>query len=67
MSSEATTIKPIDRIRTRQEVAEILSVSTRTLARMEDRGDLPRRIQITARRMGYRESDIRAFIDSRAS
>lgn len=60
--------KPIvDRIRTRKQVADLLSVSTRTLTRMENRGELPPRIQITDRRVGYRESDIAAFINSRAS
>lgn len=59
--------KPIlDRIRTRKQVADLLSVSTRTLTRMENRGELPPRIRITDRRVGYRESDIAAFIASRA-
>ncbi len=58
--------KPIDRIRTRQEVAALLSISTRTLSRLEDRGEMPPRIRVSDRRYGYRESDIRAFINSRS-
>ncbi len=59
-------VKPIDRIRTRDEFAAILSISTRTLARMEERGVLPPRIRVSDRRFGYRESDIARFISSRA-
>ncbi len=58
--------KPIDRIRTRQEVADLLSISTRTLSRLEDKGEMPPRIRVSDRRYGYKESDIRAFIDARS-
>jgi predicted DNA-binding transcriptional regulator AlpA len=56
----------IDRIRTREEFAAILSVSTRTLARMEGRGELPPRVQVSDRRIGWRSSDIEKFIQSRS-
>jgi predicted DNA-binding transcriptional regulator AlpA len=58
--------KAIDFIRTRQETAERLRVSLRTLTRMEQRGDLPR-IKISDRIYGFRDSAIDAFLKSRES
>jgi predicted DNA-binding transcriptional regulator AlpA len=55
----------IDRIRSRAEFAERLHISTRTLDRMDKRGQLPPRVKISDRLIGYRESDIAAFINSR--
>jgi predicted DNA-binding transcriptional regulator AlpA len=57
----------LDRIRTRQEFAELLAISTRTLDRMEKRGELPRRVNVTDRLVGYRESEIAKFISARAA
>lgn len=55
----------LDRIHTRQQVAELLSISLKTLSRMEGRGEMPRPIQITGRLRGYRESDLKAWLDRR--
>jgi predicted DNA-binding transcriptional regulator AlpA len=55
----------VDRIRTRQEFAELLAISVRTLDRLEKRGELPRRVHVTDRLVGYRESEIAEFISAR--
>ncbi len=54
-----------DRVRSRREFAERLGICTRTLGRMDRRGELPPRVRITDKLIGYRESDIAAFIESR--
>ena len=56
--------KPRDRVVSRQETASILNVSTRTLRRMELRGELPR-VQITERCFGHRLSHIEQLIAAR--
>ena len=48
------------------QLAEMLSVSTVTLWRMEKRGDLPPRIKISERAVGWRESDIEAWLNEKA-
>ena len=55
----------LDRIRTRKQVAEYLGFSTRTLTRMETRGELPPRVQITERIFGYRDSDLSKWVEAR--
>jgi predicted DNA-binding transcriptional regulator AlpA len=57
----------LDRIRTRKQVAEILNISTRTLTRMESRGELPPRVRITERIFGYRDSDLNKWLEARKS
>ncbi len=47
------------------ELAEILSVSKQTLWRMENRGELPKRVKISKRAVGWLESDIREFLESK--
>jgi len=47
------------------ELAEILSVSKQTLWRMENRGDLPKRVKISKRAVGWLASDIREFLESK--
>ncbi len=47
------------------ELAEILSVSKQTLWRMENRGDLPKKVKISKRATGWMVSDIRDFLESK--
>ena len=54
-----------DCIRSRKEFAQRLNITTRTLDRMDMAGELPPRVQISERRVGYRESDIARFISTR--
>jgi predicted DNA-binding transcriptional regulator AlpA len=48
----------LDRVRTREHFAALLGISLRTLERMEQRGETPPRVQISATRYGYRQSTI---------
>jgi hypothetical protein len=59
-------IKP-KRIRSRRWFAERANCCTRTLARLEAKGLLPPRVQISDRLFGYEESDIEAWIAARRS
>lgn len=49
------------------ELARILSVSRATLWRMEKRGVLPPKITISKRAVGWKQSDIEAWIDHNTS
>lgn len=49
----------------RQEVARIVGVGTVSLWRWERAGLFPARVQIGPRRVGWRESDIENWIESR--
>ena len=53
-----------DRLMTREEVAEYLGVSERTIHRLERRGSLPR-IEITKQVIRYRASDLDDLITKR--
>jgi predicted DNA-binding transcriptional regulator AlpA len=55
----------VDFVRSRKETAQILNMSTRTLARLEKLGNAPRRTQLTERICGYRDSAIREYQDSK--
>jgi predicted DNA-binding transcriptional regulator AlpA len=55
----------VDYVRSRKETAKILNMSVRTLARLEKQGRAPRRIQITDRICGFRDSAIREFQDAK--
>jgi prophage regulatory protein len=48
-----------------KQLAELLSVSTVTIWRMEKRGELPRRKQISTRTVGWLESEIREWLQQR--
>lgn len=48
-----------------KQLAELLSVSTVTVWRMEKRGELPRRKKISSRTVGWLESDIKEWLDNR--
>jgi len=48
-----------------KELAELLSISTVTLWRMEKRGELPKRKQISSRAVGWLESEIEEWLKTR--
>ncbi|HKK47408.1 MAG TPA: AlpA family phage regulatory protein [Balneolaceae bacterium] len=48
-----------------KQLAELLSVSTVTVWRMEKRRELPRRKKISSRTVGWLESDIKEWLDNR--
>lgn len=48
-----------------KELSKILSVSLPTLWRMEKRGDLPRKVSISERAVGWLKSDIEAWLESK--
>ncbi|WP_234567978.1 helix-turn-helix transcriptional regulator [Rhodohalobacter sp. 614A] len=52
-------IRPLD-------LAKKLSVSKQTLWRMEKRGDLPPKIRLSSRTVGYRLKDVEKMLDERA-
>ncbi len=52
----------IDPVLTRKKAAEVLSISMRTLERLESRGILTGRVRLSQRRFGYPESVISAYI-----
>lgn len=49
-----------------KELCRLISVSPTTLWRMEKRGELPPRIKISTRAVGWRESDIEEWLESRS-
>lgn len=53
-------------IRSKQ-LCEILSVSRTTLWRMENEGQLPARIQISKRSVGWLDSDIEDWLERKAN
>ena len=55
------------KLMTQREAAAWCRFDVRTLQRLEEDGRGPRRIQLTERRVAYREEDLIAWIDSRAS
>ncbi len=54
------------RILTAAETAERLRLSLRTLERITRSGDGPPKIRLSRNRVGYAESDVTAWIESRA-
>jgi prophage regulatory protein len=54
-----------DGIFRRSEVDELTGLSDNTRRRMIERGDFPAPIQIAPRVIGWRRSDIRAWLESR--
>jgi predicted DNA-binding transcriptional regulator AlpA len=54
-------------IRTRKETAERLRISLRTLSRLEQKGLLGPRIRITDRVIGYADTTIDQYIESRTA
>lgn len=48
-----------------KQLAHELGISSTSLWRMEKRGELPPRIQISGQLVGWLESDITAFLESK--
>lgn len=59
------TTKQDDFLLSRQEAAERLNISVQTLTRLQERGEL-KRVQVSDRRVGYRNSDVAKFLAARA-
>ena len=57
--------KEMDYIIRPHKLAEKLGISTVTLWRMEKAGELPRRVKIGPRIVGWRESEINDWLDKR--
>jgi prophage regulatory protein len=55
-----------DRILSSVEVEKKVGLCRSTIYRMERRGDFPKRIKITSRRVGWRASEVSEWLDSRA-
>lgn len=53
------------RVLTRDEAAEMLGMSRLGLDRLHTEGTGPARVRLSARRVGYRLSDLLAWLDSR--
>jgi len=54
-----------DRILRMPDVEAIVGVNMRTILRMEAKGIFPKRIQITQRAIGWRESAVMAWLEER--
>jgi prophage regulatory protein len=59
------TVTPTKRVLSQQAVLARVPVSRTTLWRMERAGDFPKRIQISANRIGWLEADVDAWLDER--
>ncbi len=57
--------RALDHIVTESATAEIIGVSKPTLRRMVDRGEGPRRLKLSTRRVGYRLSDLEQWLSGR--
>ena len=55
----------MDHVVAESATAEIIGVSKATLRRMVERGEGPRRLKLSARRVGYRMSDLAGWLNSR--
>jgi predicted DNA-binding transcriptional regulator AlpA len=53
------------RVLTRPETMQALGLSDRTWDRLEAAGDLPAKTRLSPNRIGYRVSDIKAWLDKR--
>jgi predicted DNA-binding transcriptional regulator AlpA len=51
----------------REQAAVLLGVSLETLKRMEARGQGPKRVKVSQKRVGYRLSDLRTWIEARTA
>lgn len=55
----------VDCVVSEKSAAEIVGLSPWTLRRQAEKGEGPRRLKLSARRVGYRMSDIEAWLKSR--
>jgi predicted DNA-binding transcriptional regulator AlpA len=53
------------RVIPRSEAIRVLNLSTRTWDRLEREGNTPPKTQLSEKRVGYRVSDLRDWLDSR--
>ena len=60
-----TTNQPAQRVLSQQTVLDRVPVSRTTLWRMERAGLFPRRIQVSAHRVGWIEADVNAWVEAR--
>ena len=60
-----TTPEVISRILSNREVVELLGLSAATVWRLRRRGDFPEPISLSPGRVGWRESDLSAWLDHR--
>ena len=56
-----------DRVLRKPEVSERVGLSTTAIYLMERRGDFPKRFRIGARAVGWRESEVMDWINSRSA
>jgi predicted DNA-binding transcriptional regulator AlpA len=63
---KSTAISGLEPLLTEQRLSEILKVSVPTLSRWRKTGRAPRFIVLGPRRIGYRPSDVRAWMEERA-
>lgn len=54
-----------DRLLRAPDLEAIVGVSERTIRRLEKKGQFPKRIQITPRAVGWRESAVMAWLEER--
>ena len=68
MDHSVTTAPPMNELQvlTLPEASKLLSVSIPVMDRWRAAGEGPRFIRLSTRRIGYRLSDLRAWIESRA-
>ena len=59
-------INPDRRVISKKETAKLIGVSPESLTRWHQTGTGPKRLQLSTRRVGYRVSDIQAWLDKRA-
>ena len=62
---ESTELTPGLRILSPRQISDVLGLSLCTLWRMRRRGELPDPIRISAGRVGWRESDVLAWLKQR--
>lgn len=55
----------VAKVLTRREAVAHLGISDRTLFRLEAKGDAPPKIRLSPGRIGYRVSDLNAWMDGR--
>ena len=65
-SVEQVPAQPVDRVLTFKQACDLLSLSKSGLRRLMQAGRI-RPINLSARRIGFRQTDIAAFIESRAA
>jgi predicted DNA-binding transcriptional regulator AlpA len=66
MSIEVLKDLPNDACVSKMQAATLINISADTLDRMHQRGEGPKRIKLSARRVGFRMRDIRAWLNERA-